>query len=190
MRVSLECTPVDPFLPPAPGSIFFFLPACLAQCSLGSCPPTLQRGCATPEHAAIRTVAGIKGGVVRQRYGRCQGKVPCLHAPKPVWRHSVREFHSQSPMPCFSYSYRACERRYRCCYPIYLLSSSARRMPSNDSTWYRYRLLHITYRLRAISSSLHVRWPSHCSVSCACTCTCNALPRGAADHSLSPIHML
>lgn len=158
-------------LPPAgPGAPSFS--SCLFGSASCLCPPALQRGCATPEHAAIRTVAGIKGGVVRQRYGRRQGKMPCLHAPKSVWRHSVREFHGQKPNACLSFlQYRACERRYRCCYlPISYLP--LRRMPSNDSAW--CTLLHITGCIQSIS--LHGRWSSRCSVPCACPCTYTAPP--------------
>lgn len=109
--------------------------------------------------------------------------MPCLHAPKSVWRHSVREFHGQKPNACLSFlQYRACERRYRCCYlPISYLP--LRRMPSNDSAW--CTLLHITGCIQSIS--LHGRWPSRCSVPCACPCT-QRRPASRRGRSLHAAH--
>jgi hypothetical protein len=40
---------------------------------------------------------------VRQRYGRRQGKMPCLHAPKSVWRHPVREFRFMAKAQCLPF---------------------------------------------------------------------------------------
>lgn len=166
-------------LPPAgPGLHLFFLPACLAQRVLFG--PLSASASENPRTCRDKDRGGNKGG-------RRAAKIRTL-AVKGRCRACMRPGRSGA-IQCASFMAKVQ-------YPVFLLQSATplslllsayllshlyiRRMPSNDSTW--FRMLHITGCIQI--SSLHA---SRCSVPCACTCTCNALPLGAAGHS---IHML